>query len=305
MQASPKNQALIDAALKLTKKFTVGLVNPISGESLEGALFAHDEGLIEPILIGPIDDMRCAAKSLGKNLDDYNYIAATDAEDAADIAIGLAKDKKINALMKGDIHTSKLMKKVVAKDGLRTGRRISHCMVIDIPTYEKTAIFSDAAINIYPDLETKKHIIENAIDMAHALNIEKPQIAVLAAVETVMESNQATVDAGNLKQMAQEGQFKNCLLDGPLSIDLAVSKKAAMAKHFTPTLTEQPDVFIAPDLNSANILVKTLDYLANGQSAGIVLGAQVPIIMMSRSSAAIKHLLSCALAKLYAGYHNT
>ncbi len=298
--ASPKNKKIIEKARKIAEPINVAVINPTSGESLQGALLAAEQNLIKPIFIGPITTMQAAAKKLGKNLADYDCIEAATGSEASQIAINMGREKKVHALMKGDIHTESLMRLVVARDtGLRTSRRISHCLVMDLPTYDKIMIITDAAINISPDLETKKHMIENAVDFAQALGIEKPRVALLAAIETISESNPATIDAALLSHMACRGQIKNCIVDGPLSIDLAISEKAAEAKHFTPFLDTKPDIFVLPDLNSCNIAIKVMDYLAHGQSAGIVLGTQVPIILMRRSSPAIEHLISCALAKLY------
>ncbi len=297
---SPKNKKILGQAQKIAEPISVAVINPTSGESLQGALLAAEQNLIKPTFIGPITTMQAAAKKLGKNIAVKNCIEAATEVEAAQVAIKLAKENKTQALMKGDIHTDTLMSLVVARDtGLRTKRRLSHCMIVDIPTYEKIAIFTDAVVNIMPDLATKKNIIENAIDLAQALSIKIPRIAILAAVETITESIPATIDAAILSHMATRNQIKNCIIDGPLSIDLAVTPKAAIDKHFKPVLDEKPDIFVVPDLNSGNIAIKILDNLANGQNAGLVLGAKVPIILMSRSSVASEHLISCALAKLY------
>ena len=266
--ASPKNKKILEQASKIAEPISVAVINPTSGESLQGALLAAEQNLIKPIFIGPIKTMQAAAKKLGKNLDNYDCLEVADASEAAKTAIKMGREQEIRAIMKGDIHTDTLMKLVVARDtGLRTSRRISHCLVMDLPTYEKIMIFTDAALNIMPDLETKKHMIENAIEFAQALDIKLPRIALLAAIETISESIPATVDAAILSQMAARGQIKNCIIDGPLSIDLAISKEAAEAKHFTPFLDTKPDIFVPPDLNSCNIAIKVMDYLAHGQSA--------------------------------------
>lgn len=300
-ELAPKNRLLVDQALKINKPFVVGVVNPISGESLAGALTAAKENLITPVFLGPKDKILNAAKSFNADISQYECIDIADAHDAANHAVKLAQDKKIHAIMKGDIHTAAIMKIIVARESnLRTDRRISHCLTVDVPTYEKIMIFTDVAVNVLPDIPAKADIIKNAIGFANAIGIKLPQIALLAAVENVYENNPATVDAAILCKMAERGQLGNCKIDGPLSIDLAVSKEAAKDKHFTPILDEKPDIFVVPDLNAGNIAIKILDYFANGQSAGIVVGAKIPVIVMRRSSPATEHLVSCALAKMYA-----
>jgi phosphate acetyltransferase len=302
---APKNKLIIDQALTVKQKFVVGVVSPVRGEVLAGALLAAEKGLITPILIGPRKIIAQEAADLGKDITVYECLEAPDDTTAAKLALALARENKIAAIMKGSISTSNLMRLVVAKEeGVRTERRMSHCMIMDVPAYDKLMIITDAALNIVPDLATKQDILLNAIDFANSIGIKLPRVAVLAAAEDVAIGNSATVDAAILCKMVERGQIKGCKVDGPLSIDLAISKQAAIDKKFTPMLDEKPDIFLMPDLNAANIAVKILDYLAGGQSAGIVLGARVPIIMMRRSSPAVEFVISCALAKLYNYFKN-
>lgn len=301
VKPSAKNQVFIDKAKQISNKFSVGVVNPVSEESLKAALLAADMQLISPVLIGPSEKIQAAAKKIKKDISNTECIDIENHMLAALKAAELAREGRVNAIMKGDIHTDEIMKVVVSREaGLRTGRRISHCLVIDIPTYEKIAIFTDPAVNIAPDLTTKKNMVQNAIDFAHALGIKAPNVALLAATESVLENMPSTLDAAVLCKMAERGQITGAVLDGPISIDLAISEEAMQAKRFKPGLKGLPDIFVAPDIDSCNIGIKILDYMANGQSAGIVLGAKIPVILMRRSSPAVEHVISCALAKIYA-----
>lgn len=306
MNISKKFAALVKKAQQIKKEFTVGVVNPTSEESLKATILAAEQKLITPILIGPIAKMQKMAKNLNKDICKYECVNVENKIDAARHAIELIKEERLDALMKGDIRTRELMRVIIAYEQTRPDSgRMSHCQVIDAPAYKKLMIFTDAAVNISPDATTKKTIIENALKLSKALGIKNPKIALLAAVENVNVNNQATTDAAILCKMAKRGQLSgfttDCEIDGPLSIDLAISKEAAVAKHFTPVLTGLPDIFLAPDLNAGNIAIKILDYLANGEGAGIVLGAQVPIILTRRSSPAVEFIVSCALAKIYGG----
>ena len=300
---SPRNKLLIDRASKIQQKFKIAVINPISSETLAGALNAAEQGLIEPVLIGPKSKVEQVAQQIGKDITKYELIDVTSTLSAVNRAAELAKEGQVKALMKGSIHTSELMRVVVSRDaGLRTGRRVSHCLVADVPTYEKLLILTDVAINISPDLLIKKEIVQNAIDFAQALDVRVPSVALLSFVETVMPDVAASTDAAVLCKMAERGQITGGVLDGPLSIDLAISEEAAALKHFKRILPVNPDIFVVPDLNSGNITFKVLDYMAGAQSAGIVLGAKVPVILVRRSSPAVEHLISCALAKIYSHY---
>jgi phosphotransacetylase len=303
-EATPRNKKLIDQATAIKKDLIVGVVSPTTKDSLEAVILANQKKLITPILFGLRKQILQVAKEADLDVSGYECVDAKDAVTAAKMAIQFAREGKVNSLMKGDIHTEEIMREVVAREsGLRTDRRVSHCLLIDVPSYPKQMIFSDVAINIAPDISMKKDIVQNAINFMHALGVSKPNVAILAAVETVSENIQATLDAAVLCKMAERGQITGGILDGPISIDLAISKEAMQIKRFQPVLPDLPDIFISPDLNAGNIAVKILDYLAGGQSAGIVVGAKVPIILMRRSSPAIEHLLSCALAKIYCDYH--
>ncbi|MCL5260679.1 MAG: bifunctional enoyl-CoA hydratase/phosphate acetyltransferase [Gammaproteobacteria bacterium] len=298
-----RNQTIIDKAQNIKQDFVVGIVTPTTSESLGAVAKAFAEKLIRPIIYGPVTEIRKVAKNLNIDVSKIDFIDIKTKADAAKKVVADAAAGKLNALMKGDIHTDLLMHEVVSREGgLRTNRRISHTTVLDVPTYEKLMIFSDAAINIAPDLLTKKDIVQNAIDFAHALGILHPNVALLSFVENVMASSQDSMNSAMLCKMAERGQIKGGILDGPISIDLAVSKAAMQDKRFNRILPELPDIFIAPDINAANIGIKILDYFANAQSSGIVVGTKVPVVLMRRSSPPVEHHISCALAKIYANW---
>ena len=301
-----RNQLLINQAIAQNQEFKVGVVSPTTDESLKSVILAATEKLIDPILFGPKKDILNLAKAINIDINGLAIIDTPNRVSAAKQAVKMAAEGNLHALMKGDIHTDDLMREVVAREsGLRTKRRISHCEVMDVPSYDKLLIFSDAAINVTPDLEAKIDIVQNAIFFAHALGIKKPNVALLASVETVLEYMPANMDAAILCKMAERGQITGGILDGPLSVDLAISKEAMRLKHFTPILPGLPDIFIAPDLNVANIATKLVSYLAHSQSGGIVVGATVPVVLMRRSSPVPELLLSCALAKIYSNYLST
>jgi phosphate acetyltransferase len=281
----------------------VAVVYPCHVESLGGALTAAAAGLIRPLLIGPKDRIEAAAKELGADISAYAIVDASHARDAALKAVELARAGKVQALMKGSLHTDALMGAVVATEsGLRTDRRVSHVYFMDVPAYPKPLLISDAAINIDPDLHAKRDIVQNAIDVAHALGIPAPKVALLAAVETVDPKMRATIDAASLCKMAERGQITGGLLDGPLALDNAVSLSAAKTKGIVSAVAGQSDILVVPDLESGNILAKQLEYLADAAGAGIVVGARVPIILTSRADPAPVRVASCALALLVANH---
>ena len=231
----------------------------------------------------------------------YTIIDVDNAHNAAQKAVEMARSGKVSALMKGSLHTDALMGAVVASDsGMRTDRRISHVFLMDVPTYPKPLLITDAAINIDPDLQAKRDIVQNAIDLAHALGIQQPKVALLAAVETVDPKMRATIDAASLCKMADRGQITGALLDGPLALDNAVSLSAAKTKGIISPVAGQADILVVPDLESGNILAKQLEYLADAAGAGLVIGARVPIVLTSRADAAPVRVASCALALLLA-----
>ena len=243
---------------------------PCEKTALEGAIEAGQKGLIEPILVGPAGNIAMIAKSAGIDLGQTQVIDAPDGRAAAARAVELVRQGKAELLMKGSLHTDELLAAVVARDtGLRTGRRISHVFIMDVPTYHKVLIVTDAAINIAPTLEEKTDICQNAIDLAIALGLEQPKVAILAAVETVNSNMPATLDAAALCKMAERGHITGGLLDGPLAFDNAINKQAAQTKGIRSEVAGDPDILLAPDLEAANILAKLLSFLANADSAGL------------------------------------
>jgi len=273
------------------------VVHPVDAASLSGALEGAQHGLIEPVLVGPEAKIRAAARDGDLDIDAFRLVATEHSHEAAERAVALVRAGEAQALMKGALHTDELMHPVVAKDGgLRTARQMSHVFVIDEPTYPRLMLITDAALNIYPDLDAKRDIVQNAIDLARALGVDKPKVALLSAVETVTPKLQSTVEAAALCKMADRGQITDALLDGPLAFDNAVSRLAAEAKHIRSRVAGQADVMVVPDLESGNMLAKQLEYLAEAQIAGVVLGARVPIMLTSRADNALARLASCAVA---------
>ena len=279
----------------------VAVVHPCDAESLRGPVMAARAGLINPFLIGPEAKIRSLADELSLDLSTYRIINTKHSHEAAATAVTLARNGDVEALMKGSLHTDELMGEVVARTGgLRTARRISHVFVMDVPTYPRPLLITDAAINIAPTLEDKVHIIQNAIDLAHVMGIAEPKVAILSAVETVNPKIQSTLDAAALCKMADRGQIKGGLLDGPLAFDNAVSLVAAKTKGIRSAVAGQADILVVPDLESGNMVAKQLEYLADALTAGVVLGAAVPIVLTSRADTAETRSASCAIAALMA-----
>jgi phosphotransacetylase/acyl dehydratase len=295
-------QRRYQALLQLTAglpPLKVAVVHPCSSESLKGALDAAALGLIDPILVGPIDKIQATAKAAGLDLGGLSLRDVPHSHAAAAEAVAMVQRGEVAALMKGSLHTDELMGEVVKPaNGLRTERRISHVFVLDVPSYPKPLLISDAAINVTPDLEAKRDIVQNAIDLARALGIEQPRVAILAAVETVNVHMQSTLDAAALCKMADRGQIHGGLVDGPLAFDNAINMQAARDKGIVSPVAGQADILIAPDLEAGNMMAKQLQYLADSQAAGIVLGARVPIILTSRADGPASRVASCALAVL-------
>ena len=282
----------------------VAVVNPVDQVSLIGAVDAAQAKLITPVLIGPADAIKDAAQLAGIDIAGLKLVTADDAEAAAASAVDMALAGSVEALMKGALHTDVLMHAVVAgTHNLRTERRISHVFVMDVPTYPRPLLITDAAINIYPDLETKRDIVQNAIELAHALGIAMPRVAILSAVETVSPKIKATLEAAALCKMADRGQITGAILDGPLAFDNAVSADAAKIKHIVSPVAGQADILVVPDLEAGNMLAKQLEYLAEAEGAGIVLGARVPIVLTSRADNVLSRIASCAVAVLLAHHH--
>jgi phosphate acetyltransferase len=280
---------------------TVAVAFPCDEVSLLGALEAAQQGLIAPTLVGPRTQIFGTAKALGQDVAACRIIDADCAEAAAVQAVALCRKAECAALMKGSLHTDVLMHEVTKADtGLRGARRLSHVYVMDVPSYSKLLLITDAAINIYPSLEEKVDIVQNAIDLAHVLGIEQPKVAILSAVETITSKLPSTIDAAALCKMAERGQITGALLDGPLALDNAISREAAAIKHLTSTVAGDADILLVPDLEAGNMLAKELTFLADADAAGIVLGARVPIILTSRADNVRARMASCAVAALYA-----
>jgi phosphotransacetylase len=289
------------AKCKSLEPIPTAVAHPCEKTALCGAVEAGEKGLIRPILVGPAAKIEAVAKAAGVDLGGFEIADTPHSHASAAKAVALVQEGRAELLMKGSLHTDELMSAIVARDGgLRTGRRISHVFIMDVPTYHKVLIVTDGAINIAPALEDKADICQNAIDMVISLGLEKPKVAILAAVETVTSKMPATLDAAALCKMAERGQITGATLDGPLAFDNAISKKAARIKGIRSEVAGDPDILLAPDLEAGNILAKQLSFLANADSAGLVLGARVPVILTSRADSVRARTASCAVAALLA-----
>jgi phosphate acetyltransferase len=278
---------------------TTAVVWPLSDVALRGTVEAAIAEIIEPTLIGDKAAILALAAQIGVDVTPYPILHADTEEKATELGVAMCRAGNAQAMMKGSLHTDVLMKVAMNRDtGLRTARRISHVFIMDTPAYSRTLMITDAAINITPELEDKVHIVQNAIDLAIALGIPKPKVALLSAVETVSPKIKSTLDAAALCKMADRGQITGGILDGPLAFDTAVSVKAAKIKQLVSPVTGQADILVVPDLESGNMLAKQLEYLGGAQLAGIVLGARVPVILTSRADSAETRLTSCAVAML-------
>jgi len=288
------------------KPVQTAVAHPCEAAALTGAVEAAILGLIKPLLVGPADRINETARAAKIDLGDLQIIDVPHSNASAAKAVDLVREGKAEILMKGSLHTDELMAAVVSREGgLRTGRRISHVFVMDVPTYHKVLIVTDAAINIAPTLEDKVDICQNAIDLAISLGLQRPKVAILAAVETVTSKMPATIDAAALCKMAERGQIKNAILDGPLAFDNAISKEAAQTKGIKSEVAGDPDILLTPDLEAGNILAKQLCFLANADSAGLVLGARVPVILTSRADSVRARIASCGVALLVAHARRT
>ena len=295
-----KYERLIKAAReKSTVK--VAVVHPCDKVSLEGAVEAARLHLIEPILVGPPDRIRGVAALAGLNIDGMEIVPSEHSHDSATKAVELVRTGRVEALMKGSLHTDELMAAVVSRQtGIRTARRVSHCFVMDVPNHAEAFIITDAAVNIAPTLEEKVDIVQNAIDLAHALDVPEVRVALLSAMETVNAKVPSTIEAAALCKMADRGQITGALLDGPLALDNAISPEAADIKKISSPVAGRANVLVVPDLESGNMLAKSLSFLARADAAGIVLGARVPIILTSRADSLLTRLASCAVAVMVA-----
>lgn len=287
---------LIDRVAGLAAVRTA-VIHPCNLLTLTASLEARDAGLIIPVLIAPLARVRALAEEANLDLDGIDCIDAAHSHDAADIGAALAARGEVEAMMKGSLHTDELMHAIVGKgSGLRTKRRISHCFLLETPSYPRPFLVTDAAINIAPDLMQKADIIRNAVDLARVIGVEVPRVAILAAVETVSPAMQATLDAAALCKMADRGQIEGAILDGPLALDNAISAEAARTKGIRSEVAGRPDILLVPDLESGNMLAKQLMYLGNAASAGILLGARVPVVLTSRADSRETRIASCAIA---------
>src|SRR5689334_14906985 len=277
------------------------VAHPCDESSVRGAVDAAKLGLIQPILVGPRARIEAAAQQADVDIGRYEIVDAPFSEASAARAVELVREGRAEALMKGSLHTDELMGAVVKRDtGLRTARRVSHCFVMDVPSYAETLIVTDAAVNIAPTMEDKVHIIQNAIDLAHALRFPEVRVAILSAMETVNPKVPSTIEAGALCKMADRGQITGAILDGPLALDNAISLESVKIKKIDSPVAGRANVLIVPDLEAGNMLAKSLSFLAGADAAGIVLGAKVPIILTSRADSVIARLASCGVAALVA-----
>lgn len=300
VQTHDKFEAFVERTRPL-RPVPTAVAYPCGDAALAAAIEAAREGIIEPILVGPAAQIRAAAAQAGADITGLRLLEAADAPAAAERAVALVRAGEAQALMKGSLHTDELLAAVVRRDGgLRTARRLSHVFFMDVPTYHKPLMVTDAAINIAPALAEKADICRNAIELAHALGIARPRVALLSAVENINEKILSTMEAASLCKMAERGQIAGAVLDGPLAMDNAISREAARIKGIASEVAGDADILVVPDLVSGNILAKQLTFMANADAAGIVLGARVPIVLTSRADSVRARLTSCALAALLA-----
>ena len=291
--------ALLERAERLAPIRTA-VACPEEENSLGGALLAMDHTLIVPILVGDEAKVRAAAEAIGRPLDGIEIVHEPDHALAARRAVALVNEGRAGALMKGHLHTDELLRAVIDKmDGLRTGRRLTHCFVMDVPGVDHLVIVTDAAINIAPDLKTKVDIVQNAIDLARSLGIETPRVGILSAVETVNPAIPSTLDAAALSKMSERGQIRGGIVDGPLAMDNAVDAEAAATKGIRGLVAGRAEVLVAPNMEAGNMIAKQLSFVAHAEAGGIVIGARVPVILTSRADDDAARLASCAVAALY------
>ncbi len=283
-------------------RVTAAVVHPCDEASILAAVEASGAGLIEPILVGPQAKIRAAAAAAKVDIAPFRVVDAPHSHAAAEQAVALVRAGEAGMLIKGALHTDELMHAVVAADtGLRTERRISHVFLIDLPSYPRVLLITDAAINVLPSLEDKRDIVQNAIDLAHELGIERPRVAILSAVETVTPKLPSTIEAAALCKMADRGQITGGLVDGPLAMDNAVDPEAAREKGIVSEVAGRADILVAPDLEAGNMLVKQLTFMGGADAAGVVLGARVPIVLTSRADSDQARIASCVVAVLMSG----
>ncbi len=298
---SHEKYARLIAAAQKEATIKVAVAHPCDDVSLRGAVEAKNLRLIEPILVGPTERVRAVAAQSGIDIGGMEIVNSAHSHDSAAKAVELVAAGRVEALMKGSLHTDELMSAVVSKQsGIRTARRISHCFIMGVPGRSEPLIITDAAVNIAPDLDEKVDIIRNAIDLAHALGAADVRVAILSAMETVTAKVPSTIEAAALCKMAERGQITGALLDGPLALDNAISPEAAAIKKIVSPVAGCANVLVVPDLEAGNMLAKSLSFLAQAEAAGIVLGARVPIILTSRADSLVTRLASCAVAVMLA-----
>jgi phosphate acetyltransferase len=299
-QKHEKYQRLI-ARCKATAPVPCAVAHPCDESSLRGAVEAGQLGLIQPILVGPKARIEAIADQCQLDISGLELVDAPHSQASAETAVRLAREGKAEMLMKGSLHSDELMAAVVKREtGLRTNRRVSHCFIMDVPAIDRVIIITDAAVNIFPTLEDKVDIVQNAIDMVRALGLGPPKVAILSAMETVNPKVPSTIEAAALCKMAERGQICGGVLDGPLALDNAIDLGAAKIKQINSPVAGMADILVVPDLEAGNMLAKSLSFMADADAAGIVLGARVPIILTSRADSVETRLASCAVAALVA-----
>ena len=295
-----KYERLIARAKQVPAATTI-VVHPCDETSLRGPIEAAQAGIIVPVLVGPAAKISAVAREHRLDISRFEIVDAPHSEAAAAKAVELIHASKGELLMKGSLHTDELMREVASsKTGLRTARRISHVFVMDVPTYSETLFITDAAINIFPDLDAKRDIVQNAVDLFTQVGLGTPRVAILSAVETVTSKIPSTIEAAALCKMAERGQITGGILDGPLAFDNAIDPEAAKIKGIKSAVAGRAQILVVPDLEAGNMLAKNLTFLAKADAAGIVLGARVPIILTSRADSVRSRMASCAVAVLYA-----
>jgi phosphate acetyltransferase len=280
---------------------SLAVAHPCNDVSLESAVEAARLKLVTPILVGPAGRIRDIAAKAELDISRFEIVDAAHSHDSAAKAVEVVRQGRAEALMKGSLHTDELMSAVVSREtGLRTSRRVSHCFIMDVPGHDQALIITDAAVNIAPNLQDKVDIVQNAIDLAHAMGVDEVRVAILSAMETVNPNVPSTIEAAALCKMADRGQITGGLIDGPLALDNAISPEAAKVKQINSPVAGRANVLVVPDLEAGNMLAKSLSFLAGADAAGIVLGARVPIVLTSRADALLTRLASCAVAVLVA-----
>jgi phosphate acetyltransferase len=299
-----KYKQLISRCQALTA-VTTAVAHPCDESSLRGAVEAAEMGLLVPILVGPRARIMAIAAQCALDISPYELLDTPHSQASAELAVQLAREGKAEMLMKGSLHTDELMAAVVSSsNGLRTASRVSHAFIMDVPSLDRVLIITDAAINIFPTLKDKVHIVQNAIHLAHALGFPEPKVAILSAMETVNPDVPSTVEAAALCKMAERKQITGGILDGPLALDNAINLKAAQIKKIDSAVAGMADILVVPNLEAGNMLAKSLSFMADADAAGIVLGAKVPIILTSRADSIMTRLASCAVAALIVAQKN-